>query len=172
MRRTRSCVCFGAVLSLPAAALLLLGATHASAFGYTMAARGPTSSLTTSDSVIIDGFLDSGPGRLQGFSVGILYPNDGTIVYDGPAAAALPQIPRPGSSGAQPSYILYTGAKGSTIILYPGASPFFPNLASGLPPGQEQVDIDYFGSLPTGLAASGTGIYIATLLGRVARPSC
>ena len=157
--------------SLLAVGVLLFGATSASAFAMGMVPRGPINNLLPGDEVIVDVFLNAEPG-LQLLSVGVLYPNNGTILYDGPATAALPPVTGSGN-GAQPSYILYSPGSGMAAsmvpatLLEPVVSPYFTNWAGDTPPFADQVNIDYaeigFNSAP----ASGAGIYIATLLFRI-----
>ena len=155
------------ITNLLAVALLLFGAASASAFAINMTARGATSGLTSSDTVIVDVFLDADPG-IQLLSVGVLYPGDGTVLYDGPGSAALTPIGS-GPSGAQPSYLLYTPASGSFMamvpltILYPQQTPYWLNWPAP-PPGQDQVNINYAEASLTPSLGSGTGIYIATLV--------
>ena len=67
-----------------------------------------------------------------------------------------------GANGAQPSYILYTGGKGATI-LYPVQTPFWLNWPSP-PANQDQVNINWSEPAFGSAAASGTGIYIGTVL--------
>jgi hypothetical protein len=153
-------------LNLLAVALLLFGASSASAFALNWAARGSTTSLTTSDTVTVDVFLDADPG-LQLLSVSVLFPDDGSLTYDGPASAALPPS-SVGSSGAQASYILYSPANmvamTPAVTIYPQQIPYWLYWTGTLPPGQQQVNINYADSTFTGSGASGTGIYIATLV--------
>jgi hypothetical protein len=154
-------------LNLLAAALLLFGATSASAWAINMVSRGPTSSLTTSSIVVVDVFLDADPG-LTLFSAAVLA-DDLYLNYDGPASSAIARCGActgGGASGAQPSYILYTGGK-NLSILYPLQKPHFLNWPGILPPGKEQVNINYTEPAFKAAAASGTGIWIATLVWHV-----
>jgi len=161
-------------LELLAAALLLFGATPASAFGVSMVARGPVNSLFTSDTVTVDVFLDADDG-ITIFSVAVVNSNPAALLYDAAASAALPLHPQApgfgGSSGAQPSYILYAGGKPATY-LQPLQTPAF--LISPFPPetpGTEQVHIDYVEHVFNTTTATGTGIYIATLVFQVVTDS-
>lgn len=161
-------------LNLLAVALLLFGATSASAFAINMTAHAPTSSLTVNDTVTVDVFLDA-DGRIGLFSVSVVNDNPGALVYDGPASAALtihhPVSPFGYSTGAQPSYILYalytSGRGGGSRYLVPQQTPYF----STVPPDDittEQVNINYLEHLGastfTEPGATGTGIYIATMV--------
>jgi hypothetical protein len=155
------------ITNMLAVAALLFGATSASAFAINWAPRGATNSLTTSDTVTVDVFLDAETG-LQALSVGVLYPDDGTVAYDAAASDALPPS-GPGLSGSSASYILYTPASGSMLTAMP-ATYLVPqqvpwgNWPGNLPAGQLQVNINYAEVALSGATASGTGIYIATLV--------
>jgi hypothetical protein len=148
------------------AATLLLVAENAPAFSVSMQARGPTSSLVTSDTVTVDVFLATESG-LTLFSVGVLASSDALLDYEPTASQVTPQAGSAGP-GAQPSYILYTGGKGATI-LYPATTPAFGNWATP-PPGQEQVNVNFSEPGLAQAAASGTGIWIATMVFRVTGP--
>lgn len=152
-------------LGLVAAASLLLASTGADAYAVSMTARGAVSSLTTSDTVTVDVFLDV-DGGITFFSVAVVNSNPSALLYDGPASAALPLHPlNPGgadSSGAQPSYLLYTPRH---FYLLPLQSPYFLTFPPA--PGTEQVNITYFENGLSTTLATGTGIYVATLLFRV-----
>jgi hypothetical protein len=158
-------------LNLLAVALLLFGASSASAFAINWAARGATTSLTTSDTVTVDVFLDAEDG-LALLSVGVLFPNDGSLTYTGGAAPGSgpgANYPISGATnGAQASYLLYSPANMTAmtpaVTIYPQQSPEWLYWTGTLPPGQQQVNINYADATITGSAASGTGIYIATLV--------
>ena len=128
-------------------------------------------SLDIDDEVIVDLALDT-PIGLQLLSVGVLYDLADELTYDGAATAALPPQGA-GTSGAQPSYVLYSPPSGMAAgmmpatILYPVVTPYFRNWNGSLPPGQDQVNIDFAESGFNPAAASGAGVYIATLLFRV-----
>ena len=156
------------IINLLATAALLFGATAASAIAINAVPRTPLTSYTTSDFFILDVFLDATEAGLQLLSVGVLYPDDGTIVYDGAASAGLAPVAG-GTSGAQPSYILYSPPSGMAAgmmpatILYPVVSPAFNNWGGALVPGTQQVNIDYAEAGFNPASATGLGIYIATL---------
>lgn len=149
-------------LNLLAVALLLFGATSASAYAVNMTLRGSPSSFATSSVVIVDVFLDA-DNPITLLSVGVLA-DDALLDYDAAASAAAPASGGAGP-GAQPSYILYTGGKGATI-LYPAQTPAFLNWPAP-PPGQEQVNINYAEPAFGSTSATGTGIWIATLVWHV-----
>jgi hypothetical protein len=154
-------------LNLLAVALLLFGATSASAFAVNMTARGNTSSLVTNDTVTVDVFLDAEPGLVL-FGVNVLASSDAVLDYSNVLTDALTSL-LPGSlnpRGGQPSYILYTGGKGATI-LYPQQTPSFNNWPFP-PTGAEQVNIQYAENALAPAAASGTGIWIASMVFQVA----
>jgi len=150
--------------TLSVLALVVLS-TQASAYAVELGTVYAGEGLDLSDTVIVDVFLDAVPAGLIFFSVAVLYPNNGDLVYDGPASAALPPQ-GPGTSGAQPSYILYTGGKGSTV-LYPQQVPSWRNWPAP-PAGKRQVNINYIEPTFTPASASGTGIYVGTLVFEVA----
>ncbi len=151
-------------LNLLAAALLLFGAASASAFAVDITARGSTSSLSTSDTVTVDVFLDA-DGGITIFSVAVVNSNPSVLLYDAAASAALAPT-GPGASGAQPSYILYAPSpgKGSPLTyLSPLQTPAFLNF----PPetaGTEQVNINYVETGFNTTLTTGNGIYVATLV--------
>jgi len=144
------------IINLLATALLLFGATSASAFALN-AQLNPGSAATTgivapSDLVIVDVYLDADPG-LGFLSVALLYDDDGILVYE------------PGAS-SMPTYILYTGGKGATYLI-PNINP--PALWGGVQqPGKKQIQIDYLEQALGSATASGTGIWIATIVFHVA----
>ena len=154
------------ITNLLAVALLLFGAASASAFAITMTAQGSTSGLGTSDNVIVDVFLDAdGPTSIV--SIAVVNSNPAVLLYDGAASAALPTNPGAGgfggSNGNQSSYILYESVGRSTNYLVPGQSPYFVTF----PPetlGTEQVNINYVENALGTTNATGTGVYLATLL--------
>jgi hypothetical protein len=84
------------------------------------------------DLITVDLYLDAEPGIVI-VSPTLLF-RKFDLIYDPVASAALP--PRgPGTSGAQPSYILYAPGAGIGVpstILYPRSTPAFP-----LVPGTE-----------------------------------
>jgi len=151
-------------LNLLAVALLLFGATSASAFAINMTARGSTSSLVTNDTVTVDVFLDAETG-LSVLSVAVLASSDAVLDYNPASTAAAPANGSAGPGG-QPTYILYTGGRPLTI-LYPQQTPVFVNWPTP-PPGAEQVNINWAESQLNPAAGSGTGIWIATLVFDVA----
>ena len=138
-------------LNLLAAALLLFGATSASAYSLSISARGEgqtVSSLTSTAVVTVDVFFDNVGGNQVGLlSVGVLFDAPG-VTYDSVASEALPIIypaPNyPGTTGSGPSYILYgltPNGMGSTPTgLYRQQTPWqtFPP-----PPGKGQVNINF-----------------------------
>ena len=155
-------------LSLLASALLLFGATSASAFAVTMTVRPFPATLVTSDTVTVDVFLDA-TGGITILSVGVLNSSTASLLYDGNHSANLAPHPSTATTGcffaactgAQPSYILYTAGRPATA-LYPLNSPYF--LTFPAPPGTEQVNINYVESQFLTTLATGTSIYIATLV--------
>ena len=150
---------------LLAAPLLSMGAASASAYSLRMDRSDGNGRVTSGDSVIVDLYLDAEPG-LWAFSVGVLY-DPAVLIYNGAASAVLP-AKGPGSSGAQPSYILYAPAGAlPAVALYPIVTPSF-NTWVAPPPGLNQVNVDFLTSRlipPTqSTSASGTNIYIASLV--------
>jgi hypothetical protein len=159
-------------LNLLAVALLLFGATSASAYGVQFGARQggdlvqTLSSLTvgTNETFVVDVFFDNiGGDPIVAFSFGVVYDNPG-LTYDKGASEALAAQGAAGG-GAQPSYILYTPGAGTvgSSILYPIVTPSF-NTWVAPDPGTNQVNIDFFE--PTFGSAPGTGsnTWIASLV--------
>ncbi len=157
---------------LLAAALLSMGAGSASAYSLRIDRSDSNGTVTSSDTVIVDVYLDAEPG-LFAFSVGVLY-DPTELSYNGPASQALPPNPlgpSQNTDGSQPAYILYAPAAGSLAAVW--LFPFFtPHRLWGVPPpGLEQVNIDFLSikgasapRLYQSTPAAGTNIYIATLL--------
>lgn len=142
------------------AALLFAGATSATAYEYFMSTDYDGSPVDVNDQVIIDVHIDADSPGLQLLSMGILY-DPVELSYNGPATDALPPQ-GPGSSGASPSYILYTPGKPATY-LFPLVQPWDP--WPNPPAGKGQININF--SVPSLLnpaTATGTNIYIATML--------
>ena len=81
-------------LNLLAVALLLFGATSASAYSVSLSARGEgqtVSSLTSTAVITIDVFFDNaGEGPIGLLSMGVLFDAPG-VTYDSVASEALPQ---------------------------------------------------------------------------------
>ena len=154
------------ITNLLAVALLLFGAASASAFAINMVAQGSTSSLTTSNNVIVDVFLDS-DGPITIFSVAVINSNPSVMLYDGAASAALPVNPGAGtygtSNGNQSSYILYESVGKKSNYLVPGQIPYFLTFPPETP-GTEQVNINYVENALGTTNATGVGVYVATLL--------
>ena len=153
-----------------AAALLLFGATSASAYTVSFGARdagGLTNlltSLSSSNAFVVDVFFNNvGGDPIVAFSFGVVYDNPG-LHYD---KVASEQLAAQGAAGpgAQPTYILYTPGSGTTpaTILYPIVTPS-SNTWVAPAPGTHQVNINFleptFGAAP----ATGSNIWIASLL--------
>lgn len=136
-------------------------ASGAGAFAVNMVARGSTTSLSASDTVTVDIFLDA-DGPMVIFSVAAINSNPAALLYDGPASAALPPIHGLGPSGAQPSYILYTPGK-PFAFMYPLQAPHWLTFPATIP-GTEQVNINFLADGFFSTLATGTGIYVATLV--------
>lgn len=152
---TRGCI---------AVAAMLFATSSASAFAVSMVARAPTTGLMTSDTVTVDVFLDA-DGGITFFSVAVINSNPSALLYDGPRSAALPlhpQAPLHGdSTGAQPSYVLYN-VREHAEALYPLQTPYFMTFPPEFP-GTQQVNINYE-TVGRFQAATGTGVYVATLV--------
>lgn len=140
-------------LNLLAVALLLFGATSASALAFNMTWRNPAPTVSSGDQVIVDVFFDADIVDILAFSVSVINSNPSMLQYDGPASAALPIIypapPYAGTTGAQPSYLLYTAGSGGGMLplipataLYPQQTPNWLTWPAP-PPGTQQVNINY-----------------------------
>lgn len=168
-------------LNLLAVALLLFGATSASAFAINMVARGSTTSLTVSDTVTVDIFFDATAVGIRLFGTNVLNSNASAISYD-PAASLAAGASGPAGPGTQPGYILYSPAVAGTGMPPVGAMPYVwlapqqtPTwLTFPVPPvGQEQVAINYAELNITDTfdtRTTGTGIWIATLVFHIDAP--
>lgn len=161
---------------------LLAFSTSAAAFEISMTTSYAGEVLAVDDTVTVDVFVDADPG-LTFLGIGVVWGDDGVfkddtddeLRYDGALSAALPVNPLctggtlcgngAGASGAQPSYILYTGGKGATI-LYPQQTPAWlnwpnPEIATA------QANINYAEPAFGAASNSGTGIYVASLVFKV-----
>jgi len=147
------------------ALLFAVSAATAHGFEITMTAQGPVDSLSVGDTVIVDVFLDS-DGPITIFSIAVTHDIPSALVYDGAASAALPTNPGAGpfggSNGNQSSYILYEAVGRNSNFLAPVQTPYFKTFPVTSP--VEQVNINYNENALGETNATGTGIYIATLL--------
>ena len=150
-------------LNIGVALLLLLAAANASAFAVNMTARGATDSLTTSSTVTVDVFLDA-TGGITIFSVAVMS-DPAVLKYDAAASAALPLHPQSplygGSTGAQPSYVLYGMVGKSATYLKPLQTPAFLEFPVT---GTGQVNVNFIENALGTTTATGTGIYLASLV--------
>jgi len=137
------------IINLLATAVLLLGATSASAMAlYATSNTDLSGILSPSDTVTVDVYLDADPG-LGFLTVALLYDDDGILSYV------------PGSS-SNPSYILYTGGKGATYLV-PLTTP--PAPWGGIQqPGKQQINIAYYENAFGSATASGNGIWLASIV--------
>ena len=122
----------------------------------------PLDAVAFGDRVIVDVFLGSSES-VDLVSVAVVNSNPSALLYDGEASAALPINPAAGqaglSNGSQSSYILQAPRGGRLV---PSQSPYFSTVPPQTP-GTEQVNISY--ESPSVLSsATGTGVYLATLL--------
>lgn len=146
---------------------LLAGVSSAWAFEFSLSTSSATENLSMGDSVTVDVFFDA-DGGITIMSVAVVNSDPSVLLYDEVASAALtPQ--GPGPSGAQPSYLLYTGGKPATI-LYPLQIPAWLNFPPEFP-GTEQININYTEASFGTTTATGTGIYIASMVFNVVGPS-
>lgn len=144
------------IINLLATALLLFGATGASAFALN-ATLNPgsdaTGAMAPSDFLIVDVYLDADAAGLNGFAVAVLWDDNGTLAYE------------PGLSDMK-TYILYTGGKGATYLI-PNVDP--PGYWNGTQqPGKAQVNIEFIEAGLGTAAATGNNIWIASLVFHVA----
>jgi hypothetical protein len=144
------------IINLLATALLLFGASSASAFAVNMVLNPGSADTSTvlapSDVVILDIYLDADPG-LGLIQLAVLYDDDGVVNYEQ-------------GLSTMPTYILYTGGKGATYLV-PLASP--PPLWGGnQQPGKKQVNVAFNENALGYATASGNNIWIATLVFHVA----
>lgn len=161
--------------SLALSALLLLAATSSAwAYTFTMVTsvegNPPTPYMGEGleggvDQLILDVFLDVDPGEgATIISIGIVYDAD-DLVYN--PQASLNQPPKldgqgqPWPSGAEPSYILYAAGKPTTYMI-PLQTPYW--LLFPPAPGTQQVNLNYLENGINTTTATGSGIYIATVV--------
>jgi hypothetical protein len=151
-------------VSALAAALATLAFTQAaSAFGLSYGIRGgQLSSYSTSDAVVVDIFLDAPDPGLSTIEASIRV-ESAVLSYDAAGSAALPVVhpaPSYGTTGAAPGYILYSAAP--AVYMLPLSNPWQTWPAP--PPGQTQVDVQYVEANLGQTSATGTNIWIASLL--------
>jgi hypothetical protein len=137
-------------LTITLAALLVAAASTADAYAIRYSVS-PLGSLSTSDTIQVDVYLDADPG-LQLLSIGVLWETD--VLSFQPLASS------------SPSYILYTPSPGpgEAAWLEPTRDPWieWPGLK---PPGFSQVNLDFNTPLPIYPSpASGTNIWLSSLV--------
>lgn len=149
------------IINLLATALLLLGASNASALGFQMELNPgsvtPSTVLAGSETVIVDIYMDAGAG-LGFITVSILYDDIGILTY------------QPGSSN-MPSYILYTPGAGTASATYmiPNVNP--PGYWNGInQPGKRQIQIEYLEPAFGSATATASHLWIATVVFHVTGP--
>jgi hypothetical protein len=158
------------ITNLLATAVLLFGATSASAFAVNMALRpggNDPNALNPGDSVVVDFFADFDQPNTQLFAFSV-FSNDPGISYDDVASAALPIIyPAPSyganvATGAGPGYILYMAGM-PPAALYPLQNP--SQLWIAPPPGQGQVNVNYSSPAVNSIGAdTGSNVWVASLV--------
>ncbi len=119
---------------------------------------------TSTPDIVVDVFFNNvGGNPITLFSFGVVYDNPGLTYEKFRSEALVAQGAALG--GAQPSYILYTPGAGTvpTTILYPIATPSF-NTWVAPAPGTNQVNIDYFEPTFGAATATGSNIWIASLV--------
>jgi hypothetical protein len=145
------------IVNLLATALLLFGASTASAFALSatlnpgMSPATAATPLAVSDFVIVDVYLDADPG-LGFLSVAVVYDDNDTLRYE-----------RGLSTTA--SYVLYAPGAGASSATYliPNANP--PLYWGGLnQPGKRQVNVDFLEQALGSATGTGNGIWLATLV--------
>jgi hypothetical protein len=151
------------IINLLATALLLLGASSASALGFQMELNPgsitPSTELVGSQFVIVDIYMDAGPG-LGFITVSILWDDIGILEYN---------AANPGTN--MPSYILYTPGAGTASATYmiPNVNP--PNYWNGInQPGKRQVQIEYLEPAFGSATATANHLWIATVVFHVTGP--
>jgi hypothetical protein len=150
------------IINLLAMALLLLGASSASAVGFTMNLNPGSISegvaIAPSDTIIVDVYMDADIFGLGFAAVAVIYDDNSTLAYQ-------PTIMN------MPSYILYTPPAGTSTAtyLYPNVNP--PNIWNGINvPGKRQVTVEYLGNGFANVTQTGSNIWIATLVFHVTNP--
>lgn len=139
-----------------AIALLSVVSSEALAFALDMrlspASADTATVLAPSDEIIVDVYLDAEPG-LGFLAVALLFDDDGILSY-------APQ------NSTMPSYILYTPGPGATYLI-PNVDP--PQYWNGINvPGKRQVNLEYLEAGLGSAVASGTDIWIGTVVFGVA----
>lgn len=141
------------MINLLATAVVLLGATSASAFSLFISdVLQPTGTAVTSDQVIIEISLDADGAGIEGFSLGLVYDADIFEYVQGASAAT--------------TYILFSPNEGKgkpSVYLVPSPTP--PNQWPGtVAPGTEQVNVDFVEPTFGATRATGNGIFLATIV--------
>jgi hypothetical protein len=144
------------IINLLATAMLLFGASSASAYAFNMEQNGGPGTGTNvapSDVITMDIYLDADISGTPAFQLAILFDDDGMMQYDEAASTTA-------------SYILYTGGKGATYLV-PGQTR--PPLWGGTQqPGKQQVNVNYLENSLGFASATGSDIWIAQLVFHVA----
>ena len=149
-------------LNLLAAALLLFGATSASAYSLDMTRRGFESTnvvtgISSTSVITVDVFFTNnevGDVDVGLLSVGVVFDNPG-MQYDAVATEILPVIyaapanPPYNTTGGGPAYILFAPAGRGVIAMYRQQTPWqtFP-----APPGSGQVNVNF--AVPGGVGST------------------
>jgi hypothetical protein len=143
------------IVSLLATALLLFGASTASAFALNMGVNPgsvqPGTTLAQSSFVIVDIYLDADPG-LGFLSVAVVFDDNETLVY------------APGLSAA-PSYLLYAPGAGTGQPTYLIPNTSVPLYWGGInQPGKRQVNVDWLEKSLGSATGTGGNIWLASLV--------
>lgn len=151
---------------------MLFAASLAGALGFTHEIRGGVPSyLATSDTIVVDVFLDADQPNLRLASIAVL--TTPGVSYDPAASSVLPIVhpaPSYGTSGAQPAYILYTPGSGMSpaTVMYPTQTPAWQTFPLDTPEQLEgwatQVNVNYAEASLAGTVAIETHVWIASLV--------
>jgi hypothetical protein len=141
-------------INLLATALLLFGASSASAYSFDLvqsSGPGTATILVPSDVITFDLYANVDQANTQAFQLAVLFDNDAILTYDIGASSA-------------PLYILYTGGKGATYLNSNSGTGGAPLWGSDQQPGQQQVNVAFTENALGFAPKTGNNIWIATLV--------
>jgi hypothetical protein len=156
-----------AIVSAGLLATLALGASNAQAYSFTVTTNYVDSTvLAVSDTVTVNVYIDATESGLQLLSASV---NGEDSILDHVPTPANCGVSGPTAGCGSPTYILYSPAAGATgaTLLYPQQNPFIR--WTGIePPNTEQININYAEAGLGFAQATGSGVWIASVVWHVA----
>ena len=144
------------IIGVLAATVALLGAASASAITANMTTSYAGQPLNVGDTVTVEVFLDADQTLIQLLSVGVLF-DEGELTF----------VPETSAEQGVPTYILYgsSGMQMTSLEMQQDPWQLWPGT---VPPGQDQMNINWADPSFTGTFVTGLGIKIAQVTFQVA----